>query len=149
MKCPSCGAADSTKVIDSRPVEESNSIRRRRECLLCQFLFTTYEVIEEFQTVVVKKNGNKELFDRSKLLRGIMNACHKRPVDADAVALEIVVVEGDGEKGRAVIHQFPPLQADGVGVGGAGRYGHVILHDGDFVQQNWRYYPNSSNSLVI
>ena len=89
MKCPSCGAADSTKVIDSRPVEESNSIRRRRECLQCQFRFTTYEVIEEFQTVVVKKNGNKELFDRSKLLRGIMNACHKRPVDADAVALEI------------------------------------------------------------
>ena len=89
MKCPSCGMPDSTKVIDSRPVEESNSVRRRRECLNCQFRFTTYEVVEEFQTVVVKKNGNKELFDRSKLLRGIIAACHKRPVDADAIALEI------------------------------------------------------------
>ena len=89
MNCPSCGSADSTKVIDSRPVEESNSVRRRRECLVCQFRFTTYEVIEEFQTLVVKKNGDKEYFDRSKLLRGIMNACQKRPVDAEAIAREI------------------------------------------------------------
>ncbi len=90
MKCPSCGSAyTKIKVIDSRPVEESNSVRRRRECLNCQFRFTTYEVVEEFQTVVVKKNGNKELFDHSKLLRGIIAACHKRPVDADAIALEI------------------------------------------------------------
>jgi transcriptional repressor NrdR len=89
MKCPSCGAVDSTKVIDSRPVEESNSVRRRRECLSCQFRFTTYEVVEEFTTVVVKKNGTKEYFDRNKLLHGILNACHKRPVDADAIALEI------------------------------------------------------------
>ena len=90
MKCPSCGSADfKLKVIDSRPVEESNSVRRRRECLACQYRFTTYEVIEEFQTVVVKKDGNKEYFDRNKLLRGIITACHKRPVDADAIAREI------------------------------------------------------------
>ena len=90
MKCPSCGSADTKlKVIDSRPVEESNSVRRRRECLMCQFRFTTYEVVEEFQTLVVKKNGDKEYFDRSKLLRGIMNACRKRPVDAEAIANEI------------------------------------------------------------
>ena len=90
MKCPSCGSADfKLKVIDSRPVEESNSVRRRRECLACQFRFTTYEVIEEFQTLVVKKNGNKEYFDRNKLIRGIMTACRKRPVDAEAIAREI------------------------------------------------------------
>lgn len=88
MRCPSCGCADS-KVIDSRPVEESGSIRRRRECLNCLFRFTTYEVVEEFQTVVVKKNGTKEYFDRNKLLRGLLNACHKRPVDAEAIAREV------------------------------------------------------------
>ena len=90
MKCPSCGSADTKlNVIDSRPVEGSNSIRRRRECRACQFRFTTYEVVEEFQTIVVKKNGNKEYFDRNKLIRGLLNACHKRPVDAEAIALEI------------------------------------------------------------
>ncbi len=90
MKCPSCGCADSKlKVIDSRPVEESGSIRRRRECRNCHFRFTTYEVVEEFQTVVVKKNGNKEYFDRNKLLRGLLNACHKRPVDAEAITREL------------------------------------------------------------
>lgn len=88
MKCPSCGCTGS-KVIDSRPVEESGSVRRRRECLNCHFRFTTYEVVEEFQTVVVKKNGTKEYFDRSKLLRGLLNACHKRPVDAEAISREI------------------------------------------------------------
>ena len=102
MKCPSCGATDSTKVIDSRPVEESNSVRRRRECLECQFRFTTYEVIEEFQTLVVKKNGNKEYFDRSKLIRGIMNACRKRPVDAEAIARE-----SEQEINASLRHEIP------------------------------------------
>lgn len=90
MKCPSCGCAFSKlKVIDSRPVEESGSVRRRRECLNCQFRFTTYEIVEEFQTVVVKKNGTKEYFDRNKLLRGLLSACQKRPVDAEAIGREI------------------------------------------------------------
>lgn len=88
MKCPSCLSPES-KVIDSRPVEDSNSIRRRRECLNCQTRFTTYEFIEEFQAVVIKKNGNKEYFNKNKLLQGLMTACRKRPVDAEAIADEI------------------------------------------------------------
>ena len=88
MKCPACGSAES-KVIDSRPVEESNSIRRRRECQDCQLRFTTYEFIEELQAVVVKKNGTREFFDKDKLLKGLVTACRKRPVDAQAIADEI------------------------------------------------------------
>ena len=88
MKCPMCGYADS-KVIDSRPVEESDSIRRRRECLKCQKRFTTYEIIEAFQPVIVKKDGSKEYFDKNKILGGLMKACQKRPVDAESIAAEI------------------------------------------------------------
>ena len=88
MKCPSCGFFDS-KVIDSRPVEEGNSIRRRRECLACQKRFTTFEVVETVQIVVLKKNGSKELFDRNKLLSGLLKACQKRPVSAEEIVTEI------------------------------------------------------------
>ena len=88
MKCPYCGS-DDIKVVDSRPVEENNSIRRRRECLACQARFTTYEVIDAFQPVVVKKDGSKELFDKNKLLAGLLKACQKRPVNAESVANEI------------------------------------------------------------
>ena len=88
MKCPYCGS-DDIKVVDSRPVEENNSIRRRRECLACQARFTTYEVIDAFQPVVVKKDGSKELFDKNKLLAGLLKACQKRPVNAENVANEI------------------------------------------------------------
>ena len=88
MKCPSCSSTES-KVVDSRPVEESNSIRRRRECLNCQTRFTTYEFIDELQPVVVKKNGTKEYFDKNKLRSGLISACLKRPVDAEAIADEI------------------------------------------------------------
>ena len=88
MKCPSC-ASDDIKVVDSRPVEENNSIRRRRECLQCHTRFTTYEVIDAFQPVVIKKDGSKELFDKNKLLSGLLKACQKRPVNAEAVANEI------------------------------------------------------------
>ena len=88
MKCPNCGFTDS-KVIDSRPIEEGNSIRRRRECLACQKRFTTFEVIESVQILVVKKDGSKELFDRSKMLSGIMKACQKRPVNGDEIAAQI------------------------------------------------------------
>ena len=88
MKCPACGFADS-KVIDSRPVEERNSIRRRRECLACQKRFNTFEVIETVQVIVIKKNGTKELFDRNKLLSGLLKACQKRPVNAEEIVNEI------------------------------------------------------------
>jgi transcriptional repressor NrdR len=88
MKCPACGFADS-KVIDSRHIEEGNSIRRRRECLACQKRYTTFEIVETVQIIVTKKNGTKELFDKNKLLSGLLKACQKRPVDADDIAVEI------------------------------------------------------------
>ncbi len=88
MKCPACGFAES-KVIDSRHVEEGNSIKRRRECLACQRRYTTYEYIETAQIFVIKKNGSKVLFERGKLLSGIAKACQKRPVDPEAIVNEI------------------------------------------------------------
>ena len=88
MKCPSCGHIES-KVLDSRPINDNASIRRRRECLVCQRRFTTYEVIDNIQLTVVKKDGTKEFFDRRKIASGILKACHKRPVDAEALATEV------------------------------------------------------------
>ena len=88
MKCPACGFAES-KVIDSRHVEEGNSIKRRRECLACQKRYTTYEIIETMQIFVIKKNGAKVLFEKGKLLSGIAKACQKRPVDPVEIANEI------------------------------------------------------------
>ena len=88
MKCPGCGFEES-KVIDSRPVPEGNSIRRRRECLVCQKRFTTFETIETVPIIIVKKNGGKELFDKPKLLSGVLKATQKRPVDAVSLVDEI------------------------------------------------------------
>ncbi len=88
MRCPACSSADS-KVIDSRPVEENNSIRRRRECLECHTRFTTYEIIDTLNPIVIKKDGSRELFDKNKLLSGLLKACQKRPVDAKVLADEI------------------------------------------------------------
>ena len=88
MRCPACGFADS-KVIDSRHIEEGNSIRRRRECLACQKRYTTFETVETVQIIVTKKNGTKELFDKNKLLSGLLKACQKRPVNAEEIAAEI------------------------------------------------------------
>ena len=79
MNCPFCGCPDS-KVLDSRPVEEGGSIRRRRECLECTKRFTTYERIEAVPLVVVKKDGRREMFDRGKLLAGIIKAWEKRSI---------------------------------------------------------------------
>lgn len=79
LKCPVCGYTES-KVIDSRPTEEGSSIRRRRECLSCQNRFTTYETIESLPLFVIKKNNTREVFDKNKLLSGIMKACNKCPV---------------------------------------------------------------------
>lgn len=88
MKCPVCGNPDS-KVIDSRPVEEGNSIKRRRECPVCQKRFTTFEIVETVQIFVTKKDGSKEIFDRNKLLGGLLKACQKRPVNAEEIVAEI------------------------------------------------------------
>ena len=79
MKCPICGHLES-KVLDSRPSNEGASIRRRRECLACQKRFTTFETIEIMSFMVVKKDKTRELFDRSKVKKGIVRACEKRPV---------------------------------------------------------------------
>ncbi len=79
MKCPFCENSDS-RVIDSRPTEEGHAIRRRRECDKCGKRFTTYEKVEEMSFMVIKKDGRREAFDRSKVLNGILKACEKRPV---------------------------------------------------------------------
>ncbi|MGB8951638.1 MAG: transcriptional regulator NrdR [Candidatus Aminicenantales bacterium] len=79
MRCPFCGHLES-KVIDSRESKKGVSIRRRRECLSCARRFTTYEKIEEIPYMVVKKDGTRQLFDRQKLLRGMLKACEKRPI---------------------------------------------------------------------
>ena len=88
MRCPFCGYPES-KVLDTRTLNEGSSIKRRRECLECQKRFTTFEVLESVQIVVVKKNGEKELFDRTKLLAGVLKATQKRPVNADEIVGEI------------------------------------------------------------
>ena len=90
MKCPYCGYSES-KVIDSRPTDEGERIRRRRECLNCAKRFTTYEVIETVPVVVVKKDKSREAFDRNKLLTGLLRACEKRPVPLET--LERIVDE--------------------------------------------------------
>ena len=88
MNCPGWGYPESN-VIDSRPGTEANSIRRRRECLSCQKRFTTFEVVETVPMIVVKKNGSKELFDKQKLLSGVLKSTEKRPIDAIALVDEI------------------------------------------------------------
>ena len=88
MKCPFCGHPES-KVVDSRPMADGGSIRRRRECESCQRRFTTFETVETVQIIVVKKSGVKELFDKQKLLSGVLKATEKRPVDAVALVNEI------------------------------------------------------------
>ena len=84
MKCPFCEFHDS-KVIDSRAAEEGNSIRRRRECLQCAKRFTTYEMVEDLPLRVVKKDGRRMAFDRSKILNGLMKACEKRPISLEVL----------------------------------------------------------------
>ncbi len=84
MKCPFCSSSES-KVVDSRSSQDSRAIRRRRECLSCHERFTTYERIEEFHPMVVKKDGRREFFDRNKIVEGIVKACEKRPVSMDEV----------------------------------------------------------------
>ena len=84
MKCCYCGHLES-KVIDSRPTDEGGSIRRRRECLRCGKRFTTYEIIETLPIIVVKKDKSREVFDRNKLVNGMLRACEKRPVSIQEI----------------------------------------------------------------
>ncbi|MCD6363362.1 MAG: transcriptional repressor NrdR [Synergistetes bacterium] len=84
MRCPFCGNLES-RVIDSRPVEEGTAIRRRRECLNCKKRFTTYERIESPVMLVIKKDGRREMFDREKIIRGLLKACEKRPVSREKI----------------------------------------------------------------
>lgn len=92
MKCPYCGH-ENTRVIDSRPAEENNSIRRRRACDECGKRFTTYEKVETIPLIIIKKDLNREAFDRAKIEAGVLRACHKRPVSAEDITKLVDEVE--------------------------------------------------------
>ena len=92
MKCPYCGNPD-TRVIDSRPAEDGSSIRRRRSCDSCGKRFTTYEKVETIPLIVIKKDNNREQYDREKIEKGILQACYKRPVPASEIQRTIDAVE--------------------------------------------------------
>ena len=94
MKCPFCGS-DDTKVIDSRPADDNSSIRRRRSCDKCNKRFTTYEKVETIPLVVIKKDNNREPYDRSKIEAGVLRACHKRPVSINQINQLIDEVENE------------------------------------------------------
>ena len=94
MKCPFCGQ-DNTRVIDSRPAEDNNSIRRRRVCDECNKRFTTYEKVETIPLIVIKKDNNRETYNRKKIEDGVILACHKRPVPAADITKLIDEVEAE------------------------------------------------------
>ena len=121
MKCPYCGHPD-TRVIDSRPADDNSSIRRRRLCDACQKRFTTYEKVETIPLVVIKKDNNREQYDRSKIEAGVLRACHKRPISinqinelVDAVETEIFNREereiSSKEIGEMVMERLKNLEA--------------------------------------
>ncbi len=92
MKCPFC-SSENTRVIDSRPADDNNSIRRRRMCDECGKRFTTYEKVETIPLIVIKKDNNREQYDRSKIESGVLSACHKRPISANDISKLIDDVE--------------------------------------------------------
>ena len=94
MRCPFCGYEES-KVIDSRPTDENERIRRRRECLRCSKRFTTYEKVETIPLTVIKKDQNRESYKRSKIQDGVLRACYKRPIPIERVEEMIDSIEGD------------------------------------------------------
>ena len=94
MKCPFCSYEES-KVIDSRPTDEGQRIRRRRECLNCGKRFTTYEIIESLPIIVIKKDKSREVFDRNKLLAGMMRACEKRQVSIETLEKAVDEIEAN------------------------------------------------------
>lgn len=121
MKCPFCGH-ENTRVIDSRPAEENNSIRRRRVCDECDKRFTTYEKIETIPLIIIKKDNNRETYDRSKIEAGVLRACHKRPISVQQITKVVEEVEaqifGREEKeiesrviGEMVMNKLKDLEA--------------------------------------
>ena len=94
MKCPFC-SHENTRVIDSRPAEDNNSIRRRRVCDECGKRFTTYEKIETIPLIIIKKDNNREAYDRAKIEAGLLIACHKRPVSAQQITTLVDEVENE------------------------------------------------------
>ncbi len=94
MRCPFCGNLES-RVIDSRPVEDGAAIRRRRECLSCKKRFTTYERVESPVMLVIKKDGRREMFDREKIIKGLLKACEKRPVSRERIEEIASEIEAD------------------------------------------------------
>lgn len=92
MKCPFC-SHENTRVIDSRPADDNNSIRRRRVCDECDKRFTTYEKVETIPIIIIKKDMNREAYDRSKIEAGVLRACHKRPVSASQITNLVDEVE--------------------------------------------------------
>ncbi len=121
MRCPFCGK-DNTRVIDSRPAEDGSAIRRRRECDACRKRFTTYEKVEMIPLIVIKKDNNRETYDRSKIEGGVIRACHKRPISADQIRTMIDEVEAaifkkeereisSGEIGELVMEKLKDLDS--------------------------------------
>ncbi|HCA69231.1 MAG TPA: transcriptional regulator NrdR [Lachnospiraceae bacterium] len=92
MKCPFCGN-DNTRVIDSRPADDNNSIRRRRQCDDCKRRFTTYEKVETIPLVVIKKDNNREPYNRAKIESGVFRSCHKRPISVDQITKVVDEIE--------------------------------------------------------
>ncbi len=109
MKCPYCGFEDS-KVIDSRPTDEGERIRRRRECVNCQKRFTTYEIVESLPIIVIKKDKSREVFDREKLLNGLLRASEKRPVSIDTLDKVVDDIE-------AILHNSLDREVSSVKIG--------------------------------
>lgn len=104
MKCPFCDSVDD-KVLESREVDDGSTIRRRRECQKCRGRFTSYEKIEERPMMVIKRDGRREQFSRSKVVKGILHACEKRPVSIDAIESIVDEIEKElhKEAGREVM----------------------------------------------
>lgn len=101
MKCPICGCNED-KVLDTRPIDDERSIRRRRECLNCQHRFTSYETVERGALVVCKRDNTREAFDRSKIMNGIKKACQKRPVSDEQMEDIVAGIEADFKNGHRV-----------------------------------------------
>ena len=121
MKCPFCNY-ENTRVIDSRPAEDNCSIRSRRVCDVCNKRFTTYEKVEAIPLIIIKKDNNREAYDRAKIETGVLRACHKRPVSTDHIEVLVDEVEADilnrGEKeissriiGELVMNKLKDLDA--------------------------------------
>ena len=121
LKCPFCGH-ENTRVIDSRPAEDNNSIRRRRVCDECDKRFTTYEKIETIPLIVIKKDDNRETYDRSKIEAGVLRACHKRPISVNQIKqlvdeVETEIFSGDEKEipsrviGELVMNKLKDLEA--------------------------------------